>query len=244
MKAAKFFGKHNIRVAEYPTPDPGASEVLVRVKASGVCGTDVHVYEDEVPLAKLPVIPGHEFSGVVETVGAAISDVRAGDRVAIEPNLFCGQCHFCRTQKKHFCENWRAVGLSMDGGFAEYAAVPRQAIYAMPERLEFAEAAFFEPTACVLHGIERSGLQPGQTVVLIGAGSIGLLYVQLLSLSGAGKVIVADLDPAKLKLAKGFGADVCINSGEEKLAERVREETRQLGADVVIDAAGVPQPDP
>ncbi|MHA1731873.1 MAG: zinc-dependent alcohol dehydrogenase family protein [Promethearchaeota archaeon] len=241
MRGAKFFGKHDVRVADYPVPDLGARDVLVKVKASGVCGTDIHVYEDEVPLANLPVIPGHEFAGVVEEVGSGVADVSVGDRVAVEPNLFCGECHFCRTKKKHFCENWQAVGLSVDGGFAEFARVPRQAVYQIPTDLSFEEAAFFEPVACVLHGIERTHLQPGDTVALVGAGSIGLLFTQLLRVVGAGKVIVADLDARKLSLAADLGADVVVNSSQEDLRTRVLEETGSRGADVVIDAAGVPQ---
>ncbi|GAB4328901.1 MAG: zinc-dependent alcohol dehydrogenase family protein [Promethearchaeota archaeon] len=241
MIGAKFFGKHDVRVDHYPEPEPGPRDVMVRVRASGVCGTDVHVYEGEVPLAKFPVIPGHEFCGVVERVGATVADVSPGDRVAVEPNLFCGQCHYCRTGRKHFCENWAAVGLTFDGGFAELAVVPRQAVYQMPERLSFEAGAFFEPVACVLHGLERAGVQPGDEVVVLGAGSIGLLFVQLLKRRGAAKVLAADLDDHKLELAEKLGADATTNPSAADLREVVAEFTGGHGADVVVDAAGVPQ---
>lgn len=240
MRAAKFFGKHDVRVDDYPVPAVDSRDVLVRVKASGICGTDVHVYEDAVPLAKLPVIPGHEFAGVVEEVGAGVTDFAPGDRVAVEPNLFCGECHYCRTQKKHFCEHWRAVGLSIDGGFAEFARVPRQALYRIDDALSFEAAAFFEPVACVLHGIERAEIQSGQSVALVGCGPIGLLFVQLLRLHGVGLVIATDLDAAKLEMATRLGADEVVNANDQDAKAAVRALTGGRGADVVIDAAGVP----
>ncbi len=238
MRGAKFFAKHDVRVADYPDPTPGPRDAIVRVKASGICGTDVHVFEDEVPLAKLPVIPGHEFAGEIVKVGNELKEFKPGDRVAIEPNLFCGKCHFCRTARKHFCENWMAVGLSIDGGFAEFCRVPEQALYRIPDNLSFNQAAFFEPAACVLHGIERSNLQSGETAVVFGAGSIGLLYVQLLKRRGASKVILAEIDPAKREFAKSFGADMILDSKEPDFKAKVKEQTNGYGPDVVYDAAG------
>ncbi|MHA1792747.1 MAG: zinc-dependent alcohol dehydrogenase family protein [Promethearchaeota archaeon] len=241
MKAVIIKGKRDLEVKDLDVPKIKAGEVLVKVKASGICGTDVHVYEDEVPLAKLPVVPGHEFSGIIEKVGEQINDFTEGDRIAIEPNLFCGHCHFCRNAKKHFCENWGAIGLTQNGGFEEFVAVPRQALYRMENNLSFTVGAFFEPTACVLHGIERSGAKPGDTVVVLGTGSIGLIYIQLLKFMGIKNVIASDIDSEKLAIAKELGANVTINPLEEKLVPRVKEQTDGFGADVVIDAAGVEQ---
>jgi len=238
MRGAKFFGKHDVRVAEYPDPTPGPQDAIVRVKASGICGTDVHVYENEVPLAKLPVIPGHEFAGEIVSVGTKLAGFQPGDRVAIEPNLFCGKCHFCRTARKHFCENWMAVGLSMDGGFAELCRVPGQALYQMPDNLSYSQAAFFEPAACVLHGIERSALQSGETAVVFGAGSIGLLYIQLLRRRGASKVILAEIDPAKRDFARQFNPDAILDPKSPDFKDTVKDLTGGYGPDVVYDAAG------
>ncbi|NMC04060.1 MAG: zinc-dependent alcohol dehydrogenase family protein [Candidatus Lokiarchaeota archaeon] len=238
MKAAIIKKKRVLSVENIEKPKIAGNEVLVKVKASGVCGTDVHVYEDEVPIAKLPVIPGHEFCGEVEAIGKDIKDIKAGDRIAVEPNLFCGHCHFCRTAKKHFCENWAAVGLTRSGGFAEYCAVPRQAVYKIEDKLGFNEAAFFEPVACVLHGIERSQVKPGDSVVVMGAGSIGLIYVQALKAFGIKNVISCDIDDNKLQIAKNLGADKVLNTKHDDVVKVVKDMTGGLGVESVIDAAG------
>jgi threonine dehydrogenase-like Zn-dependent dehydrogenase len=240
MKAARFLGIHNIVIKDEPTPKPGPDEILVKVKNSGVCGTDLHVFEGEVKgLVKPGTVLGHEFCGVVETVGKNTKSFAVGDRVAIEPNLFCGACHYCRNAKKHFCENWKAIGLSRDGGFAEYCVIPASAAFPMPQNLDFKTAAFIEPMACVLHGIERARVKAGETVVLQGAGSIGQLYVQALRMSGATRIIVSDIDDAKLQLSKRFGASIIVNAKEENLVDVVRTETGGRGAQVMIDAAGL-----
>ena len=228
----------DLKLMEIADPEPGPGEMLVNVKASGICGTDVHVYEGEVPLAKLPVVPGHEFSGIVETVGDDIIDISPGDRVAIEPNLFCGYCHFCRNAKKHFCENWGAVGLTQDGGFAEKAIIPRQAAYMLPGNVDFKAGAFFEPVACVLHGIERSGVQAGDSAVVLGAGSIGLIYLQILKAMGVRNVIISDIDDSKLAIANKLGASAIYNPLNDDLIKEVQDITGGFGAEVVIDAAG------
>jgi 2-desacetyl-2-hydroxyethyl bacteriochlorophyllide A dehydrogenase len=241
MLAATFFGKHDVRIGECPVPDIGDDEILVRVAACGICGTDVHIYEGEVPLARLPVIAGHEFCGTVERIGRAVTDVALGDKVAIEPNLFCGRCHYCRTGRKHFCAHWAGIGLTRNGGFAQFAAVPSRAAYKMPQELSFKHGAFFEPVACVLHGIERVGLMPGDTVVVCGAGSIGLLFIQLLKRAGAGRIVVSDPDSVKLAVARQLGADVVVDPTETDLKETVMDNTNGLGADVAIDASGMPE---
>ena len=241
MKAAIIKEKQVLAVEDVDKPTIASNEVLVQVKASGVCGTDMHVYEGEVPIATLPVIPGHEFCGIVEEVGDAIKDINVGDRIAVEPNLFCGYCHFCRNAKKHFCENWQAVGLTRSGGFAEYCAVPRQAVYKMEDSLSFNDGAFFEPTACVLHGIERSQAKAGNTVVVMGAGSIGLIYVQALRMLGIKTIIICDIDDNKLAIAKELGSDAALNPQNDDIIQVVKDMTLGLGAEVVIDAAGAQQ---
>jgi len=241
MLAATFVGKHDVKIGECPVPDIGHDEILVRVAACGICGTDVHIYEGEVPLARLPVTAGHEFCGTVERIGPSVTDLTVGTRVAIEPNLFCGRCHYCRTGRKHFCANWAGIGLTRDGGFAQFASVPHHAAYKMPKGLSFTNGAFFEPVACVLHGIERVGLRPGDTVVVCGAGSIGLLFVQLLRRTGASRIVLIDPDPAKLRIAGQLGADIVVNPTEADLKETVMMNTNGFGAEVAIDASGVPE---
>jgi threonine dehydrogenase-like Zn-dependent dehydrogenase len=240
MKAARFIDVGQIKFSDEPIPKPKADEIVIKVKASGICGTDHHIYKGEVKgLVKTGTVLGHEFAGEVTEIGTGISNFQIGDRIAVEPNLFCGACHYCRNAKKHFCEHWAAVGLSRDGGFAEYCVIPASAAYKMPKNLEYKNAAFFEPMACVLHGIERARVKVGETVVVQGAGSIGQLYVQALKKLGATNVIVADIDSDKLKLAKKFGANLTVNAKTENLIDIVKAETNGIGAQVLIDAAGL-----
>lgn len=240
MLAGRFFEPGKIDILDEKVPKPKENELLIKVKNSGICGTDLHIFHGEVKgLVKPGTVLGHEFAGIVEEVGSAVKGFKVGDSVAIEPNLFCGACHFCRNAKKHFCENWSAIGLSRDGGFAEYCVIPASAAYKMPKNLSFKNAAFFEPMACVLHGIERSRAKVGEVVVIQGAGSIGQLYVQALVNLGMSKIIVSDIDDEKLKLAKKFGATTTVNASKEDLASVVKAETNGLGAQVMIDAAGL-----
>ncbi|MHA1819866.1 MAG: alcohol dehydrogenase catalytic domain-containing protein [Promethearchaeota archaeon] len=240
--AARYYAPGKIEVEEEDEPEPIAGEVLVKVKNSGICGTDYHIYKGEIRgLVEPGVVLGHEFSGVIEALGEGVDGTKLneGDLVAIEPNLYCGKCHYCRNAKKHFCENWSAVGLSRDGGFEEHVSVPLQAIYKVPKGLSLEKAAFFEPMACVLHGIERGRVRVGEYVVVQGAGSIGQLYIQALKNLGVGKIIVSDIDDSKLKLAERSGADVVVNPNKEGLREVVMSETDGMGVQVFIDAAGV-----
>ncbi|MFX0091804.1 MAG: zinc-dependent alcohol dehydrogenase family protein [Candidatus Hodarchaeota archaeon] len=240
MKAARFIGEKTIEIKEEPTPNLNPKDILVKVQASGICGTDLHIYEGKVRgLVKPGTVLGHEFSGTVEAIGAEVTSHQVGDRVAIEPNLFCGVCHFCRNAKKHFCENWTAIGLSQDGGFAEYCAVPASAAYILPKDLDFRTAAFFEPMGCVLHGIERGRVVAGETVVVQGVGAIGQLFVQVLNNLGVANIIVSDIGEKKLLLAKKFGANRIVNAKTENLVKIVKEETNGYGAHVMIDAAGL-----
>jgi threonine dehydrogenase-like Zn-dependent dehydrogenase len=240
MKAARFMDVKKIQIQEEAIPTPKDHELVIKVQASGICGTDHHIYQGEVKgLVKPGTVLGHEFAGTVVSVGTGVNTFQTGDRVAVEPNLFCGACHYCRNAKKHFCTNWAAIGLSRDGGFAEYCAIPASAAYLMPKNLAFKNAAFFEPMACVLHGIERARVKVGETVVVQGAGSIGQLYVQALTRLGATNIIVADIDDTKLKLAKNFGASTTINVKNESLMDFVKSTTNGIGAQVLIDAAGL-----
>lgn len=240
MKAARFYKPHDIQIKEEDIPSPKPDELLVKVKNSGICGTDLHIYEGEVTgLVENGTVLGHEFAGIVEKVGTNTDNFTEGDRVAIEPNMFCGACHYCRNAKKHFCEYWAAIGLSRDGGFAEYCVIPQSAAYIMPDKLPFKNAAFFEPMACVLHGIERSKFEVGENVFVQGAGSIGQLYVQALSKLGANHIIVSDVFDEKLTLVKKFGATHTVNAKEQNVIEEIHSITNDKGVQVMIDAAGL-----
>ena len=203
MKSAVFYGKHDLRIEETPIPQPGERDVLIQVKACGVCGTDVHIYEGDKGAAEVtpPTILGHEFSGVVAAVGGKVKKFRPGERVCIDPNCYCGACDFCREGEVHFCENMIGYGTTVNGGFAEYCAVKESQVYRLGDHTSFEQGAMAEPAACCLHGIDLCGIRPGQQVVVIGGGMIGLLMVQLSRLAGASKVAL--LVPVEKKREMG-----------------------------------------
>jgi L-iditol 2-dehydrogenase len=243
MLAAVLHGPRDLRVEEVERPSIGPREVLVRVKACGVCTTDLHMYLWEFPV-KTPVILGHEFSGEIVQVGKDVHDLLEGDRVAVDPVLSCGLCNACVAGRDNLCERLRAVGgagdVIVNGAFAEYTLVPREAVGKIPPRMSFDEGAFVEPLGCCIHGIDESRVRAGETVALIGAGPIGLLLLQLTRAAGAAQIVVADLKDDRLELAKELGADVAVNSSREDLRARLTELTHGEGADLVIEAVGSP----
>ncbi len=215
------------RVIETPDPQPGPGEVLIRVMASGICGTDIHILRGEY-LGDYPVIPGHEFAGVVEAVGAGISRFRVGDRVAVEPNIACDNCDACLQNRQNFCRNWQAVGVTRPGGMAELVVAPEKAVFAIGA-LPFEAGAFVEPLSCVLHGIERARIRAGDRVAVLGAGPIGVLLLQVARLHGAGELTVVERQPARLAFAASW-ADHALDALDALEADAY---------DVVIDATGV-----
>lgn len=213
MRAAVFCGKNDIKVKDIELGAPGPGEVKVKVEACGVCGTDLHIYEGAEGAAKCepPTILGHEFSGVVREVGAGVEGVKPGDRVCVDPNDMCGSCYYCKIGKAHFCEDMVGIGTTTDGGFAEYCIVREKQVYKIGEKLSFEEGAMAEPVACCLHGMDLTGIETGDTVMVIGGGTIGLIMLQLARLSGASTLIM--VEPVKLKrdMAKKLGADIAID---------------------------------
>lgn len=218
-------------LSSVPDPTPGRGEVLVAVRACGVCGTDLHIADGEFAPTPYPIIPGHEFAGEVVALGPDAAGVRVGDRVAVDPSLFCGHCAPCRAGRGNLCENWGAIGDTVDGAFAELVAVPAQNAYLLPEHVDFPAAALIEPTSCAVHGMRRLGPVAGQRVLLVGAGTMGLLLLQLLTNAGATSVTVVDRAPARLGVARTLGASVTATGVGELGDERF---------DVAIDATGVP----
>ena len=231
MKGAFFLGNREFEVRDMEKRPLAADEVRIRVMACGVCGTDVHIYHGEAGSAEVtpPVVLGHEYAGIVEEVGADVKGLAPGDHVAVDPNIYCGACTPCRDGKKQFCEHLQALGVTRDGGFAQYSAAPAAQCFKLAPELPFEAGAMAEPLACCLHGIDAAGIRPGSTVCVIGGGAIGLLMVQLARLSGAAKVILSE--PVELRRSAGLsvGAD---------LAARVREAAGKSGADVVIECVG------
>ena len=239
MKAAVFFGKHDIRVAEIEARRPAAGEVMVRVRACGVCGTDIHIFEGAEGAAKTvpPTVLGHEFSGIVQEVGAGVNTVKTGDRVCVDPNDMCGTCSYCRDGKSHFCSDMVGIGTTVDGGFAEFCTVREKQVYKIPDHLSFAEAAMAEPLACCLHGMDLTGVRPGHTVLIIGGGTIGQIMLQLARLSGAATVILAEPVAAKRELALRLGADVVLDPTSTDLDDVLKEHALKT-VDAAIECVG------
>ncbi|RME63475.1 MAG: alcohol dehydrogenase, partial [Caldilineae bacterium] len=238
MKAVVFPGPEAIRVEQVEDPACGPDEVIVQVSRAGICGTDIHIYRNEY-MSHFPLIPGHEFGGVVVEVGDQVkTGVKVGDRVAVDPNLYCGYCEFCRREQSNHCLNLGVVGVNRAGAFAEYVAAPARACYRVPDSLDDGQMAFIEPLACVVYGMKRLQVPPAEAVLLFGVGPIGLLLLQSLRHRGAGPLVVVDKQPDRLALAAQMGATVTLEAGPD-LAERLRE-LQPHGFGVVVDATGVP----
>jgi L-iditol 2-dehydrogenase len=235
MKAAIFHGTGRIEIAEVPVPEPGPDDVIVRVGACGICGTDRHIFHGEFT-TQPPVIIGHEYAGVITATGAEVATLQVGDRVAIDPNMSCGTCAPCRRGQIHMCSHLRALGVDTDGGFAEYSRVPQAQCYRLPDRLGLLEGAMTEPVACCVHGMDLAGVRSGDTVAVIGGGAIGQIMAQLARLQGAGRVVVSDLSATRREMALTLGADTVIDplAQDPLCAGGLLEE----GAQVVIEAVG------
>lgn len=237
MRAIVFPQPETIAVERVADPAPAAGEVVVQIARCGICGTDVHIYHDEY-MSTFPIIPGHEFGGMVVEVGREVTDVRVGERVAVDPNLYCGQCDFCRNEQANHCRNWQGVGVTRAGGFAEYVAVPARACYRLPDSLSDAQAAFIEPLACVVHACKRLRVMPADSVLIFGAGPMGLLLLQALRHSGAARVVMVDKQPDRLALARRLGASATVVAGDDQNA--LLQDLAPGGFGVVVDATGVP----
>lgn len=213
MKAAVFYGKHDLKIENINKPTAKADEVVVKVMACGICGTDIHIYEGDEGAAATPpgTILGHEFAGIVTEVGSEVNDIKIGDRVCVDPNKLCGKCYYCKSAIGHFCESIIGIGTTVNGGFEQFCAVPQSQIYKIADTTSFEEAAMSEPVSCCMHGIDLCDIKTDDTVLVIGCGMIGLIMLQLAKTAGAAKLIAIEPEEEKRKLAKKFGADLCIN---------------------------------
>ena len=237
MRAAVLEETKKLVVKDIPKPEPKGSEILTKVKACGICGTDVKLYKGEYT-ANIPVVLGHEFSGEVIATGKEVRNIKVGDRVVVDPNESCGACNFCRTSQPTFCQNLAAYGVLRDGGFAEYVAVNEKGTYKIPPGLSFEVAAFSEPVSCAIHAIDRAGIKVGESVAIIGGGTQGQIILQLARIAGATELIMITRSAEKLDLAREFGATHLIRAGKENVKERILEITDNQGVDVVIEAVG------
>jgi 2-desacetyl-2-hydroxyethyl bacteriochlorophyllide A dehydrogenase len=210
-----------------PVPPVGDHDILIKVKASGICGTDVHIFRGEY-LGTYPVIPGHEFSGIVEETGGKVIRFKVGDHVAVEPNISCDNCTACLSNRQNFCEHWNAVGVTLPGGMAEYAVAPEKAVFNIGS-LPFLAGAFMEPLSCVLHGVERARFKLADKVLILGAGPIGILLSKAIQLQGVSEITQVDRNQGRLELARQSGAVKTYTSPDDLPKDAY---------DVVVDASG------
>lgn len=240
MPAAVFGGAGRLSIDRRPIPGiQHADDVLIEVEACGICGTDVHILEVPPGHPATPgVIMGHEFVGIVRSIGPAAVGVDVDDRVAVEANLSCGSCAWCKRGARNHCDFFTTMGIFRDGGLAPFAVAPARACHVVSRELPREIAALTEPLSCVINGVEQARLLPGEAVAVLGAGPVGLLFLSLFRAAGAGLVIVAE--PAELRrdAAKRIGADVCIDPALDDPAAVARDATSGVGVDVVVDAVG------
>ena len=247
MKTALFYGIGDIRIEEINMHEIQRNEILIKVKACAICGTDIRIFKFghfKIPGGCKRVL-GHEIAGEIVKVGTEVEGYEVGMRVAAAPNIGCGTCPVCIQGFNQLCPDYEAFGISLDGGFQEYMIVPSHAIKAgnvipIPDNISFGEAVLAEPLSCCYNSYKALRTEPGDTVLVVGAGPIGALHIMLNKLAGASKIIAADISRERLQLMKSFGADVLINSGDVNLVNEVMRETGGIGANVIITACSVP----
>lgn len=219
-------------------PKMRPNEVLIEVKACGICGSDLHAYKGLSPDIKFPIILGHEFSGDIIDSGRDVKGARVGDRVCVEPVVTCGDCYFCQKGEYNRCTQIGIIGCQLNGAFAEYISVNEKWLHEIPKNVSYEEGALIEPLAVAVHSVRRCGIKGGEVVVVFGAGTVGNLILQILKNKKASKVIVVDLVDWRLELAKRLGADVTVNSQEKNVVTEVLEITGGIGADVSFEVVG------
>ncbi len=238
MKAAVLHAKENLRYEDYPTPEPSDDQVLVKVKAAGICGSDIpRVLGDGAHF--YPIILGHEFSGEIVSVGSSVKTVSVGDRVAAVPLIPCFVCSDCQKGNYSQCGHYSFIGSRVQGGFADYVALPESNVVRFDKSVSFEQGAFFEPSTVALHGLKCADYHGGEDVAILGGGTIGLFAAQWAMIFGAKRVFVFDIDNERLVLAKKLGADVTINTLEQDFKEKVKEYTNGKGFGFIFETAGV-----
>ncbi|MFH1429691.1 MAG: zinc-dependent dehydrogenase [Candidatus Margulisiibacteriota bacterium] len=241
MRAAVYYNNNDIRIEEIPRPQAGPGEILVRIEASGICGSDVMEWYR---INKAPLVLGHEIAGVIEETGDGVTKYRKGDRVCVSHHVPCNTCYYCRNGHQTACETLRTTRF-YPGGFAEYVRIPAinvdRGVYPIPDEVSFEEATFTEPAACVLRGQKKAKIQPGQSVLVIGSGISGLLHINMAKALGAGRIIAVDINEYRLKAAKQFGAEHIVQVKKDQdsgLPDIIRKYNNGLLADLVIICAG------
>jgi threonine dehydrogenase-like Zn-dependent dehydrogenase len=239
MKAAVYVQPHEVKVEERPYPQPGPGEVTVKVACCGICGTDYHIVEGDF-ISPYPLIGGHEFSGTVHQIGEGVAGWTVGERVAVDPSVYCGECYHCRNNQFNHCEKWNAIGVTLNGAFAEYVKVPAKNLYRIPEAMTFEEGALIEPLSCVAFGMNRLEPRFGDKALIFGGGPMGLMLLQSVKVSGVSEVVLVDIDEGKLEMARQLGA-TGVYRNDEALDDFIGRTKYPHGFDIVIDATGIPK---
>lgn len=237
MRAAVLVDQEVMDVKEQKTPEAGTGEVLIRVRSCGICGTDQHIYHGHPGSAEVhpPIVLGHELSGEVVAVGQGVSSLKEGDRVSVDPNIYCGSCEYCRSGRLHLCDWLQAVGVTRDGGMAECCLVPAENCYIIPDAMSYEEAALLEPLGCVLHGFRKLDIRPQHQVLIIGGGFIGQIFLQLVRERGVSRITVSEPASYKHETLRGLGADAVVSPLDPDTADVLAS-----SSDIVIECVGRP----
>lgn len=243
MKSLLLSEYSHLEIADLPVPALGANEVLLKVEACGICGSDVHGYDGTSGRRIPPIVMGHEAAGTVAALGSGVTDFAVGDRVTFDSTVYCGRCAYCARGEVNLCESRQVVGVSCadyrrHGAFAEYVAVPRHILYRLPDAISFPEAAMLEAVSVALHAVRLSPMQDAKTALVIGAGMIGLLTMQAAKAAGCERVMIADVDASRLRLAERVGADDTLLASGDALVAEILRRTGGQGVDVVFEAVG------
>lgn len=234
MRAVIYSEPGSLHVGDAPDPTPGANEVVVAVGAVGICGSDLNIAAGLFPPTPFPIIPGHEFAGEVVALGSDVDFLREGDRVAVDPSLFCGHCGWCRVGRGNLCDHWGAIGDTVNGAAAQFVAAPAVNCHVMPESMSYPQAAAVEPLSCAVHAITMAPPKVGESVLIVGGGTMGLLTGQLYALGGATRLVLVERNAARLPIGEQLGFSDAFGDVAGALA------ASPAGYDLVVDATGVP----
>lgn len=244
MKALVLTAYNHFEIQDWPAPEFGPDEVLLRVAACGICGSDVHGMDGSTGRRRPPIIMGHEAAGTIAEIGSNVKGWAVGDRVTFDSTIYCGKCWFCRRGQINLCENRRVLGVSCEeycrhGAFAEFVAIPQHILYRLPDAVSFQRAALVEPLSIALHAVGRTRIRLDDTAVVVGAGMIGLLVIQALRAAGCGRIVAVDLDQRRLDLACKLGADEGLRSDQVDVRSEVLRRTEGRGADLAFEVVGI-----
>jgi L-iditol 2-dehydrogenase len=239
MKQVELYAPLDVRIIESKKPSPKPDEILVAVARVGICGSDLHAYHGRHPFIELPIVPGHEFAGTVAETGANVHGFAPGQRVTLEPSLVCGECYNCRHGRYNICEKLQVVGCQTSGAMSEYLAVPASKAMSLPDNVTWDQAVMVEPLAVGVHAVRVARVQAGTNVLILGAGTIGLMVLQAAKALGAGQVMITDLIQDRLDLATNLGADHAVNPSRTDLTQALEAAFGPQRADVILECVGI-----